>query len=697
MMRLSLKLYLLATSLLLPVFILAACASGPSQPSGFVRYEVIETSSPQKPVWIHQVPDETGKHIFIGQSGYFASEQQARSDALRDAITKYAQYLGVEVSTFDDTLRQLESTESAIQDAQIKRQSRTTMQSNNLASRAKARTWYIEKLYQKQGESILGIAYQTWVEVTVPNSEVEKFQREKQQKRERADSRKQQVYQDAVNEIDTLVSRQQTVQTKAVNLTRNGDILSALSLLSTERKNLQKAQEKFRSSESRIATLAGRIDAPLTEVQTLTNQLQNSIVLDVGRFNNYCMKDDSGCEDISVWAWSRQGNQNYPLSNLPLVLIGETSRTKSSARTNDQGKATFQLNNASDAAYLVKVDENLIRIDPSLVSGLLAATNVVYIQRDVLSLNRLIDQGIQDLFQGPTPEPLPVSSLILGAVTFEDTPEGGEFALLVKDLLGQGLTRIDGLRVITPRKHNASELTRTMKTRGITTQTKGVGDGAMQAQLNRAESALQANYRMLGRDVQLSLALVRAETGELLRKTAFAVPSRLIPPGVALTAPDVSKTTYTPQQVRSDIKLDITSHLGNGQTYQEGDTISYFVSTNRDAYLLLIYQDAGGNLIQILPNRYSGDEMFRAGNYIEVPRRNDNYEFVIEGPFGVEHVWGFASTRPLPRLNGQDIGNGLVLLNGQIDSILSTLRRSGGQPGGSYGEARATITTVARR
>ncbi|PLY12629.1 MAG: hypothetical protein C0624_00530 [Desulfuromonas sp.] len=688
----------LCLATVLTVLLLAACASPPAPPSGFISYQMIDSSAQQKPTWTHNVPEEAGKQIFIGQSNYYSTEQEARSDALRDAIKKYADFLGVEVSAFDETLRQLEGSESAIQDAQVSRKSRTTLQTNARASRAKARKWYTEKYNAMDGGQVTGIAYSAWVEVTVPNSEIESYQEERRQKKQRIADQKKQVYQEALSEAEATVASVNIAQKEALRATQNGDILSALSGLDFAQQDLTKARYKFLAAGGRIASLASKFDRPATEIKNLTYQLQNSVTLDVGRFNNYCLKDQSGCEKISVWAWSRQGQKSYPLSNLPLVLTGEGDGSRFAARTNSQGKATFQLSRIMDSSYIVKVDEKLIGIDRELVGNLLAANNRVYIQSQTPSLERLIDQGVKDLFQGATPEPLPVDSLILGAVTYENSPEGGEFALLVKDLLGQSLTSINGLRVVTPRKHSASELTNVMQTRGISARASGVGDGAMQAQLNNAGAALQANYRKFGNDTQLTLALLRAESGQLLRKTMLAVPSRLLPSSTQVTStPPVENTPPPPPQQQQDIRLDVTSHLGDGQTYQEGDTISYFVSSNQDAYLLLIYQDAGGNLIQILPNSYSGNEKFRSGNYIEVPRSSDNYEFIIEGPFGVEHVWAFASDRPLPRLPGQDVGNGLTLLNGSLDSILSTVRSVASQPGISYGEARATITTVARR
>ena len=72
----------MATTLV--AMLLAACASPPSTPSGFTSYQRVSASAEQKPAWIHHVPEEPGKQIFIGQSNYFSTEQAARADALRE-------------------------------------------------------------------------------------------------------------------------------------------------------------------------------------------------------------------------------------------------------------------------------------------------------------------------------------------------------------------------------------------------------------------------------------------------------------------------------------------------------------------------------------------------------------------------------------------------------------------------------------
>ena len=146
----------------------------------------------------------------------------------------------------------------------------------------------------------------------------------------------------------------------------------------------------------------------------------------------------------------------------------------------------------------------------------------------------------------------------------------------------------------------------------------------------------------------------------------------------------------------SAINVKIRSNLGNGQTYVEGDKISYFASIDRDAYLLLIYEDAAGNLLQIYPDVHSANHLLKAGHMVQVPKENDQFKFHVSAPFGRERVLAFASSRPFPELSGNEQASGLKVLDINLDKILKYLRTAGSQPGTAYGEGLTALTTVAK-
>jgi hypothetical protein len=144
------------------------------------------------------------------------------------------------------------------------------------------------------------------------------------------------------------------------------------------------------------------------------------------------------------------------------------------------------------------------------------------------------------------------------------------------------------------------------------------------------------------------------------------------------------------------IQLEITTYLGDRQTFAEGDNLSFLVTLYKDAYLLVLYETSQHQLIQLLPHRYSTARKYKAGIYIPVPDESARYHFVIAPPFGKERVLAFAADRTLPNLPGKDLNNGLRLLTGNTEGVLQQLRNNITDQDGSFGEASLELTTRAR-
>ncbi|MGD8569542.1 MAG: DUF4384 domain-containing protein [Gammaproteobacteria bacterium] len=139
------------------------------------------------------------------------------------------------------------------------------------------------------------------------------------------------------------------------------------------------------------------------------------------------------------------------------------------------------------------------------------------------------------------------------------------------------------------------------------------------------------------------------------------------------------------------INIEITTHLGDKQTFEAGDQISFLVTLDRDAYLLMIYEDARHNLVQVIPNRHHNNNFYKNGLFIAVPDRDDPFRFVVNPPFGQETLWVFASSKPLPTLAGTTLANGLKKLTQPLATIKTRLRTDTSPS--SFGEAKTTIFT----
>ncbi|MBN1350413.1 DUF4384 domain-containing protein [candidate division KSB1 bacterium] len=80
--------------------------------------------------------------------------------------------------------------------------------------------------------------------------------------------------------------------------------------------------------------------------------------------------------------------------------------------------------------------------------------------------------------------------------------------------------------------------------------------------------------------------------------------------------------------------------------YEEGEKMTFFMRGNIDFYARIIYVDATGQRLQLVPNRYENNNFFKGGQTIEFPRKSDKYELTVAPPFGKESVIVYASTSP---------------------------------------------------
>lgn len=134
---------------------------------------------------------------------------------------------------------------------------------------------------------------------------------------------------------------------------------------------------------------------------------------------------------------------------------------------------------------------------------------------------------------------------------------------------------------------------------------------------------------------------------------------------------------WTQALTAESIEVQITTHLGDQQVFRAGDNVSFLVSLNQDAYLHVIYQDASGQLTQILPNSQLSTAHYKAGQFISIPSNKDNFEFFISAPFGEEIIWIIATKQSLflPMLvPSEKLSNGMFNLYTDMADIKTVLR-----------------------
>jgi len=143
----------------------------------------------------------------------------------------------------------------------------------------------------------------------------------------------------------------------------------------------------------------------------------------------------------------------------------------------------------------------------------------------------------------------------------------------------------------------------------------------------------------------------------------------------------------------STIDVGITTHLGDRQTFVEGDVISFLLSLDRDAYIYLFYRDASSDIYQIIPNRKSLDHYYKKGFYMPIPRSETDFQFKIKKPFGEESLIVFATDNAEVELTGLWLENGLRLMEGSVDNIETSIRQ---QSKAQFGTTAMLIKSQAR-
>lgn len=135
----------------------------------------------------------------------------------------------------------------------------------------------------------------------------------------------------------------------------------------------------------------------------------------------------------------------------------------------------------------------------------------------------------------------------------------------------------------------------------------------------------------------------------------------------------VSGPLFTPIQLAAEAPLEVRVWTQN-QQFTEGEEMVIRIRGNRDFYGRLVYRDVEGNVLQILPNAYRGDTMFKADTDYVVPGPGDKFRLRVSAPFGEESVTLMASTKPLGDISTREASNGLLIADAGLDQVTTKTR-----------------------
>lgn len=144
----------------------------------------------------------------------------------------------------------------------------------------------------------------------------------------------------------------------------------------------------------------------------------------------------------------------------------------------------------------------------------------------------------------------------------------------------------------------------------------------------------------------------------------------------------------------SPINLEITTHLGDQQSFIDQDLISFFISLDQDAYLYVFYQDVKGDIYQLMPGMAQTDNYFPAGIYIPFPAEKSSFQFYVQQPFGRETIWVFASDQSHIEFDSYKPQGSIIQIKSSFKNIENKLVSSSRK---IYDRASTTINTKQHR
>lgn len=131
--------------------------------------------------------------------------------------------------------------------------------------------------------------------------------------------------------------------------------------------------------------------------------------------------------------------------------------------------------------------------------------------------------------------------------------------------------------------------------------------------------------------------------------------------------------------------------------YRAGEKIKVFLRGNKPFYARVVYRQADGSLIQILPNPYRKENYFHGGVIYEIPSGLDRFELEVTPPFGEEDIIVYASTAELGSVELEPAG-GVYRIKTGVEEIENRTRgikliEKGKQGAGEFFEEKIVIKT----
>lgn len=136
--------------------------------------KMVWQSHERRPEWTIKEPfEEGGNLLFVGASGKFAEEKEARDDASRHAVSNVVKYFGTDVKDKIEKVWTAYGLSSEVLDPTVAMRQSEEQISKGLARKVKPKEWYIER-WERRYKKYTETYHLIWALCLVPKVEVER-------------------------------------------------------------------------------------------------------------------------------------------------------------------------------------------------------------------------------------------------------------------------------------------------------------------------------------------------------------------------------------------------------------------------------------------------------------------------------------------------------------------------------------------
>lgn len=134
--------------------------------------------------------------------------------------------------------------------------------------------------------------------------------------------------------------------------------------------------------------------------------------------------------------------------------------------------------------------------------------------------------------------------------------------------------------------------------------------------------------------------------------------------------------------------------------YKSKEKVKILLKGNKPFYARVLYINAHGETLQLLPNPYRIDNYFLGGVVYEIPSGKDRFELEVSPPFGEENIVVYASSTELGDIKVKKAGAVYQVITGADDVGVKTRgvalkeKTAGSKTAESFFEGKAVINTA---